>query len=109
MASASSSNCSGVFNIGVLGMPTSLDHIAKICFSPGMIRHPRNAGMLIFPYRRTLISLNLDSARSNLLLKSHIALRIARKVADFFALSACPNVKMLLFRRYPMILGSVIL
>ena len=56
-----------------------------------------------------LISSNLESARSNLSLKSHIASRISRKVADVLALSACPKVKMLLFRRYAMILGSEIL
>src|SRR5258707_6101966 len=56
-----------------------------------------------------LISSNLESARSNLGLKSHIASRISRKVADVLALSACPKAKMLLFRRYPMILGSEIL
>jgi hypothetical protein len=30
------------------------------------------------------------------------------EVADVFALSVCPKVKMLLFRGYPMILGSEI-
>jgi hypothetical protein len=62
-----------------------------------------------YPCRLTLISLNFDSARSNLSLKSHIASRISRKVADCFALSAFPKVKMLLFRRYPMIVGLEIL
>jgi hypothetical protein len=61
------------------------------------------------PFCRALISSNLESARSNLPLKSHIASRISRKVADVLALSACPKAKMLLFRRYPMILGSEIL
>src|ERR1700741_2957588 len=60
------------------------------------------------PFCRALISSNLESARSNLELKSHIASRISRKVADVFALSACPKAKMLLFRRYPMIVGSEI-
>ena len=60
-------------------------------------------------FYRALISSNFESARSNLSLKSHIASRISRKVADVFALSARPKVKMLLFRRYPMILGSAIL
>ena len=55
-----------------------------------------------------LIWLNSARARSNLRLKSHIASRISRKVADLLALSACPNAKMLLFRRYPMIRGSEI-
>ena len=61
------------------------------------------------PFYRALISSNLESARSNLALKSHIASRISRKVADVLALSACPKAKMLLFRRYPMIVGSEIL
>ena len=56
-----------------------------------------------------LTSSNVASARSNLELKSHIASIISRKVADVLALSACPKAKMLLFRRYPMILGSEIL
>ena len=60
-------------------------------------------------YCRALIWLNSKSARSNLRLKSHIATRISPKVADFLVLSARPNAKMLLFRRYPMILGSEIL
>src|SRR5213080_3540898 len=58
---------------------------------------------------RALISSNFESACSNLALKSHIASRISRKVADVLALSACPKAKMLLFRRYPMIVGSEIL
>src|SRR5262249_11912840 len=57
---------------------------------------------------RALISLNLDSARSNLSLKSHIASSISRIVADVLVLSARPNVKMLLLCKYPMILGSEI-
>src|SRR6476659_6015520 len=61
------------------------------------------------PFCPALISSNLESARSNLGLKSHIASRISRKVADVLALSACPKAKMLLFRRYPMIRGSEIL
>src|SRR5665647_3479224 len=61
------------------------------------------------PFCRALISSNLASACSNLALKSHIASRISRKVADVLALSAFPKAKMLLFRRYPMILGSEIL
>src|SRR5262247_2786952 len=61
------------------------------------------------PFRCALISLNLDSARSNLSLKSHIASRISPKVADVFALSARPKVKMLLLRKNPMIVGSEIL
>src|SRR6058998_3959355 len=61
------------------------------------------------PFCRALISLNLDSARSNLSLNSHIASRISRKVADVLALSTCPKVKMLLLRRYPSIVGSEIL
>src|SRR5271163_847015 len=61
------------------------------------------------PFRRALISFNLDSARSNLSLKSHIASRISRKVADVFALSARPKVKTLLLRKYPIIVGSEIL
>jgi hypothetical protein len=60
-------------------------------------------------YCRALISLNLDSACSNLPLKSHIASRISRKVADVLTLSPRPKAKTLLFRRYPMILGSEIL
>jgi hypothetical protein len=63
----------------------------------------------LHPFCPTLISSNLASARSNLALKSHIASRISRKVAEVLALSACPNAKMLLFRRYPMIVGSEIL
>ena len=51
------------------------------------------------PFRCALISLNLDCARSNLSLNSHIASRISRKVAEVFALSACPKVKTLLLRR----------
>ena len=58
------------------------------------------------PFFQPLISSNFDSARSNLSLKSHIASRISRKVADVFALSSCPKVKMLLLRKYPIILGS---
>src|SRR5580704_12710863 len=58
-----------------------------------------------YPLFRALISLNLDSARSNLSLKSHIASRISRKVADVLARSTCPNVKTLLLRRYLMIVG----
>jgi len=65
--------------------------------------------ILVYPLFRALISLNLDSARSNLFSNSHIALRISRKVADAFALSACPKVKMLLLRKCPMIVGSEIL
>src|SRR5262249_12354680 len=61
------------------------------------------------PFLCALISLNLDSARSNLSLKSHIASRISPKVADVFARSACPKVKMLLLRKNPMIVGSEIL
>ena len=61
------------------------------------------------PFDRALISSNAASARSNLALKSHIASRISRKVADVRALSASPKAKMLLFRRYPMIVGSEIL
>src|SRR6516165_5756275 len=61
------------------------------------------------PFRCALISLNLDSARSNLSLKSHIASRISPKVADVFARSARPKVKMLLLRKNPMIVGSEIL
>ncbi len=53
----------------------------------------------IYYFCSTLISLNLDSARSNLSLKSYIAFRISRIVADVFALSACPKVKMLLLRK----------
>jgi TonB family protein len=59
-------------------------------------------------FRSALISSNLASACSNLSLKSHIASMISRKVADVLALSACPNVKMLLLRKYPMIVGSEI-
>ena len=55
-----------------------------------------------------LIWPNSDIARSNLSLKSHIASRIWRIVADVFALSALPKAKMLLLRRYPMIRGSEI-
>jgi hypothetical protein len=58
------------------------------------------------PFYRAFISSNFESARPNLLLKSHIASRISRTVGDVLALSACPKAKMLLFRRYPMILGS---
>jgi len=46
-----------------------------------------------------LTSSNFKRACSNLALKSHIASRISRKVADVLALSACPNAKMLLFRK----------
>src|SRR5262249_37532758 len=60
-------------------------------------------------YCRPLIRLNSASARSNLWLKSHIASKISRKVADVLTRSARPYAKMLLFRRYPMILGSEIL
>ena len=56
----------------------------------------------------SLDSLNLVSAWSNLTLNNHIASRISRKFADVLALSACPKVKTLLFRKYPMILGSEI-
>src|SRR5208282_3119956 len=65
--------------------------------------------VVAYPYRRTMISFNLDSARSNLSLKSHIASRISRKVADVLALSACPKVKTLLLRKYPIMVGSEIL
>jgi hypothetical protein len=51
------------------------------------------------PFGCALISSNLDDARSNLSLKSHIASRISRKLADVFARSTCPNVKMLLLRK----------
>jgi hypothetical protein len=61
------------------------------------------------PLHRALISENLESARSNLTLKSHIASRISRKVADVLFLSVRPKEKMLLFLRYPMIVGSEIL
>ena len=57
---------------------------------------------------RALISLNVASARSNLLLNAHIAMKISRKLAEVFALSLCPNVKMLLLRKYPIIIGSEI-
>src|SRR5262249_3922570 len=60
------------------------------------------------PCRSALLSANLASACSNLALKSHIASRISRKVADDFARSARPKVKTLLLRRYPMIVGSEI-
>jgi len=60
------------------------------------------------PFYRAFISSNFESARSNLLLKSHIASKISRTVADVLALSACPKAKMLLFRRYTMTVGSEI-
>jgi hypothetical protein len=50
---------------------------------------------------------SLESARSNLSLKSHIASRISRKVADVLALSACPKVKMLLFRGHCIGFGAL--
>src|SRR5712671_549808 len=82
----------------------------------GRVQEPVRSGMPVrlavagsHPFCRALISLNLASARSNLSLKSHIASRISRKIADVLALSACPKAKMLLFRRYPMIRGSEIL
>ena len=43
----------------------------------------------IQPYRALILS-NMASACSNLTLKSHIASRISRKLADVLALSACP-------------------
>src|ERR1700682_2617541 len=58
------------------------------------------------PFYRALISSDFKMAHSNFLLKSHIASRISRKVTDVRALSACPKAKMLLFRRYLMIVGS---
>ena len=51
------------------------------------------------PFFCALISLNLDSARSNFSLNSHIASRISRYVADVFALSDCPKLNMELLRR----------
>ncbi len=66
------------------------------------LRRTHGLGLMpvkIYYFCSTLISLNLDSARSNLSLKSHIAFRISRTVADVFALSACPKVKMLLLRK----------
>src|SRR4029077_2455654 len=74
----------------------------------GATSHP-NPPCRLQPFDRALISSNLESARSNLSLKSHIASRISRKVADVLALSACPKAKMLLLRRYPMIVGSEII
>src|SRR5215467_4840676 len=70
---------------------------------------PPKRAMPAMVYCRALIRLNSAIARSNLWLKSHIASRISRKVADVLARSARPYAKMLLFRRYPMILGSEIL
>ena len=69
----------------------------------------RSSSAISHPFLCALISLNLDSARSNLSLKSHIAARISPKVADVFARSACPKVKTLLLRKNPMIVGSEIL
>jgi len=59
-------------------------------------------------FRSTWISSNLASARSNLSLNSHMASRISRKVAEVLALSACPKVKTLLLRKYPMMVESEI-
>jgi hypothetical protein len=53
-----------------------------------------------------LISLNFANARSNTPLKSHIASRISRMVADVLEWSTCPNVKILLLRKYRITLGS---
>src|SRR6266496_1028586 len=62
---------------------------------------PQESGIkpLSHVFRCAWISLNLDSALSNLSLNSHIALRISRNVADIFALSVWPKVKILLFRK----------
>jgi hypothetical protein len=67
---------------------------------------PMSACALNQRFYRALISSDFERARSNFLLKSHIASRISRKVTDVRALSACPKAKMLLFRRYLMIVGS---
>ena len=48
---------------------------------------------------RALTALKAASARSNFSSNSHIAVKISAKVADVFARSALPNVKMLLLRR----------
>jgi len=56
-----------------------------------------------------LMSMNLANARSNTPLKSHIAFSVSRSVADVLARSAFPKVKMLLLRKYRIILGSDIL
>lgn len=67
--------------------------------------HNGRAG-LCGPSYRDLISSNLMRARSNFSLKSHIASRMSRNVADVRALSACPNANMLLLRRYFITVGS---
>src|SRR5262245_55608514 len=94
---ADTSRMTGVYHALDGGRPESTAHIV----------HGR--GCFRWFYCRALIRLNSASARSNLSLKSHIASRISRKVADVLARSARPYAKMLLFRRYPMILGSEIL
>jgi hypothetical protein len=55
---------------------------------------------------RALISLNFANARSNTPLKSHIASRISRMVAEVRERSTCPNVKILLLRKYRITIGS---
>src|ERR1700730_8395532 len=86
------------------------------CDNPGVVQPGRPDSHVRYAWRFqshdrccALISLNLARARSNLSLKSHIASRISRKVADVLALSAFPKVKILLLRKYPMIVGSEIL
>jgi len=48
----------------------------------------------------------LESARSNLELKSHIASRISRKVQTFFALVSLSKGEDAVVSQYPMIVGS---
>src|SRR5262249_7388417 len=89
---------------GCSGHQTRLIRAARFMRAPPKTRYAGDGF-----YCRALIRLNSASARSNLWLKSHIASRISRNVADVLARSARPYAKMLLFRRYPMILGSEIL
>jgi hypothetical protein len=61
---------------------------------------------ILYVAPHSFTSSNFVRACSNLMLKSHIALRISRKLADVRALSARPRAKMPLLRRYFMIRGS---
>jgi len=64
------------------------------------------ARCILYVAPRSFTSSNFVRACSNLMLKSHIALRISRRLADVRALSARPRAKMPLLRRYFMIRGS---
>ena len=78
-------------------------------FDHGGMRSSSAGNATYFFFCSTVISLNLESACSNFISKSHIASRISRKVADVFVRSTWPKVKMLLLRKYPNIVGSDIL